>query len=105
MLTISCWRYEKVAEKGASQFGEERLARQYVDGQGIDSHICVNIFNETGDTIEKTYWFVQNARGDTVALTDDNGEVVKHYAYSAYGIAYEVGEDGTLTPVEDFLVV
>ncbi|MEW5816158.1 MAG: RHS repeat-associated core domain-containing protein, partial [Spirochaetota bacterium] len=91
---------ERTAEIGRP-LGEEKVARQFVDGGGIDEHLSVDMYNQDGTSIEKTYWFHQNARGDTVALTDENGSVVKRYSYSSYGEPFEVDDNGNLTPVED----
>jgi RHS repeat-associated protein len=84
------------------QLGEERVARQFVDAWWIDEHIAIDYYNATGTTIEKTYFYHQNHRGDIVALTDANGGVVLQLRYSAYGEAYRVGQNGQLEAWQDF---
>ncbi|MEW5817952.1 MAG: RHS repeat-associated core domain-containing protein, partial [Spirochaetota bacterium] len=91
---------ERTAEVG-QPLGEEKVVRQFTDSAGIDEHICVEIYGPDGASVEKTYWFHQNHRGDTVAITDETGSVVKRYSYSSYGEPYEVDDNGNLTPVED----
>ncbi|MEW6406839.1 MAG: LamG-like jellyroll fold domain-containing protein, partial [Chloroflexota bacterium] len=91
---------ERTAEIGRP-LGEERVARQFVDGGSIDEHLAVDVYSQDGASVEKTYWFHQNHRGDTVALTDETGSVVKRYAYSSYGEAFESDDNGNLSSVED----
>ncbi|MEW6571680.1 MAG: RHS repeat-associated core domain-containing protein, partial [Nitrospirota bacterium] len=99
------WRVAEERERTAEigqQLGEEKLTRQFVDSAEIDEHLCVDIYGQDGASVEKTYWFHQNHRGDTVALTDKTSSVVKRYAYSTYGEPFEVDDNGNLSPVEDF---
>ena len=53
--------------------GSEVVFGQFIDGNGIDSHIQMNVFNDAGDTVEETLFFHNSGRGDTVALTDSSG--------------------------------
>ena len=43
---------------------------------------------------EKT-WYVKDAHGDTVQLTDGNGNIVWNYAYDAFGNQKEAVNSGT----------
>ncbi|MEW5817876.1 MAG: RHS repeat-associated core domain-containing protein, partial [Spirochaetota bacterium] len=92
---------ERTAEVGRP-LGEEKVARQFTDGGGIDEHLSMDVFAQDGASVEKAYWFHQNHRGDTIALTDETGSVVKRYAYATYGQAFEVDDNGSLAPVEDY---
>jgi len=93
---------ERVAPEGQA-FGVERVSRQFTDGSGIDEHLTQDIYALDGTTISQTLYYHEDARGDTVALTDQAGSVVMRLAYSAYGEAYKINTSGALEPlgVED----
>ncbi|MBI4847658.1 MAG: RHS repeat-associated core domain-containing protein [Nitrospirae bacterium] len=80
--------------------GTERVFRQFVDGLGIDEHLTQDIYNAQGTAVEKTVWYHENARGDTVVLSDKDGNITAKIAYSAYGEAYKIGENGELENLE-----
>jgi RHS repeat-associated protein len=81
--------------------GQERVTRQFVDGTGIDEHLTQDVYNATGTAIEKTLYYHENARGDTVAISDGSGSVVVRIEYSAYGEAYQVNAQGGLEALQD----
>jgi RHS repeat-associated protein len=79
--------------------GSEILSRQFVDAAGIDAHVMQDVYDKSGTSIEKTLWYHEDARGDTVALTDALGNAVMRLSYSAYGEAYKVSDTGSLEPL------
>ena len=92
---------DQVAPQGGS-FAAEKVTRQFVDGANIDEHICVDYYTADGNTIERTYFYHANHRGDIIALTDANAAVVVEIRYSAYGRAARVNDQGQLDEFSDF---
>ncbi|NIM11129.1 MAG: hypothetical protein GTO45_04005 [Candidatus Aminicenantes bacterium] len=95
---------ERVAPIGQTP-GAERVTRQFVDGPGIDEHLCVNIYNDSGTAVDKTYYFHENHSGDTAALTDDQGNSAVRLEYSPYGEIYKINHQGKLKTFKNFAKV
>jgi RHS repeat-associated protein len=95
----SGWRiieeHERYGLEG-QPLGTERVSKQWVDGSGIDEHLTQDVYDATGNAIAQTLWYAENTRGDTVAMTDGQGNVVLRLAYSAYGQAYKIANTGAL---------
>ena len=64
----------------------DAVVYKYVRGAGL-------LYTENA-TDEKT-WYVKDAHGDTVQLTDGNGNIVWNYAYDAFGNQKETVNSGT----------
>ena len=64
----------------------DAVVYKYVRGAGL-------LYAENA-TDEKT-WYVKDAHGDTVQLTDGNGNIVWNYAYDAFGNQKEAVNSGT----------
>ena len=64
----------------------DAVVYKYVRGAGL-------LYAENA-TDEKT-WYVKDAHGDTVQLTDGNGNIVRNYAYDAFGNQKETVNSGT----------
>ncbi|WP_372371342.1 RHS repeat-associated core domain-containing protein [Candidatus Uabimicrobium sp. HlEnr_7] len=101
----SGWRVieerQQTGEAG-QQLGDEIVSRQFVDGNGIDEHLQLRVFNgENLGEFEELY-FHENARGDVVALTNDIGDVALSLEYSSYGVPYVVDDAGELEEFGDF---
>ena len=64
----------------------DAVVYKYVRGAGL-------LYTENA-TDEKT-WYVKDAHGDTVQLTDGNGAVIWNYAYDAFGNQKETANSGT----------
>ena len=64
----------------------DAVVYKYVRGAGL-------LYAENA-TDEKT-WYVKDAHGDTVQLTDGNGNIVWNYAYDAFGNQKETVNSGT----------
>ena len=64
----------------------DAVVYKYVRGAGL-------LYTENA-TDEKT-WYVKDAHGDTVQLTDGNGNNVWNYAYDAFGNQKETANSGT----------
>jgi RHS repeat-associated protein len=95
----SGWRLlEERERKGVvgQTLSAELVVRQFVDGASIDEHLTQDVYAADGTTIAQTYWYHANARNDTVAVTDQAGNVVIRLAYSAYGQAYKITPTGAL---------
>lgn len=58
--------------------GPDTLLSQYVFGNGIDEVLTMERNNQT-------YYYHDNTLGSIYALTDNNGEVIERYNYTAYG--------------------
>ncbi|WP_372365551.1 RHS repeat-associated core domain-containing protein [Candidatus Uabimicrobium sp. HlEnr_7] len=101
----SDWRvieeHEQRAEVGQA-FGQEVVSRQFVDGLGIDEHLQMLVFNEDGTAVEDERYFHENHRGDTVALSDENGDVLHLFEYTSYGKIFEINENSELEEFSDF---
>ncbi|WP_372370415.1 RHS repeat-associated core domain-containing protein [Candidatus Uabimicrobium sp. HlEnr_7] len=101
----SDWRVieqrQQTGEVG-QQLGDEIVSRQFVDGNGIDEHLQLRVFNgENASEFEELY-FHENARGDVVALTNDVGDIALALEYSSYGVPYVVDDAGELEEFADF---
>ena len=75
------------------------LFRHYIDGIGIDEHLTLDQYNNDGSQIVRTIYYHQNQRGDTVATTDANGQIIALYEYTTFGVVFEI-EDDELTEME-----
>ena len=64
----------------------DAVVYKYVRGAGL-------LYAENA-TDEKT-WYVKDAHGDTVQLTDGNGNIVRNYAYDAFGNQKETVNSST----------
>ncbi|WP_372369015.1 RHS repeat-associated core domain-containing protein [Candidatus Uabimicrobium sp. HlEnr_7] len=101
----SGWRVveEREQEREAAQaFGDEVITRQFVDGLGIDEHLQMAIYDETGSTIAEERYFHSNHRGDTTAVTDIAGNVVFRFELTTYGEMFVVNSDNDLEEFADF---
>jgi len=92
---------EQVVEEG-QQLGAEIVTRQFVDGIGIDEHLQMVIYDETGTSVAEERYFHTNHRGDTTAITDLGGNVVFRFELSSYGEIFEVNSDNELEEFADF---
>ena len=69
-----------------AETSDDAVVYKYVRGAGL-------LYTENA-TDEKT-WYVKDAHGDTVQLTDGNGNIVWNYAYDAFGNQKETVNSGT----------
>ena len=83
----------------------EVVTKKNVDGGGIDKHITQDIYNSAGSAIAKTYWYHENSRGDTVAITNETGDTLQKIEYSSYGEVFQVNNSGNLEPFQNTLEI
>jgi RHS repeat-associated protein len=76
-----------------------QVVRQFVDGLWIDDHLVQDLYDATGMGIERSLFYLQNHRGDTVKLVDGTGTVVQEVETSPYGEVFQVRQDGGLEPL------
>ena len=95
----SGWRIVEERERTApigQTLGVERVARQFVDGLSIDEHLRQDIYDVQGVAIVQSLYYHEDARGDTVAISDGAGAVIARFEYSAYGEVFHVDQAGGL---------
>ncbi|WP_372371353.1 RHS repeat-associated core domain-containing protein [Candidatus Uabimicrobium sp. HlEnr_7] len=92
---------EQAAEIGQA-FGQEIVSRQFVDGSGIDEHLQITLYDETGTSITEEKYLHQNSRGDVVGVSDIGGNIVYRFEHSSYGLTYLVNSDNELEEFTDF---
>lgn len=100
---VNTYRVEKISSTWTIDAdAKERFVHHAagIDGRGgssyIDSMILSDreITNDWWDTAASTmagrFYYLQNRRADTCAMTDDSGLVLRNFRYSAYGSRTEV---------------
>ena len=71
--------------------------RKYVYGEYIDEPVMmVNV----GEASETKYYYHANSLHSVGAMTDQSGDVVERYSYTAYGKPTFHNADGTLAGVQ-----
>ena len=97
-------RYEKIVDGQRINHvwdGSKQIIADVIDNQFYEADCYIRGTNlvakynyRNGDKSEYTY-YTQNAHGDVVNLTNSDGEVVKSYAYDAFGVEKNIDENDT----------
>lgn len=90
--------YDEIEERD----GANKLLQQYVYGPGIDDPIVLDRNTGGGATAtgpgDQRLFYLQDAQGSVVGLTDTSGKLVEGYVYDAYGrpTVYDAGKNGVI---------
>ncbi len=95
-------RYEKTVDGQTINHvwdGSKQIIADVIDNQFYEADCYIRgtslvaKYNyKNGDKTEYTY-YTQNAHGDVVNLTNENGEVTKKYTYDAFGVEKNIDEN------------
>ncbi|OHB55562.1 MAG: hypothetical protein A2Y07_03260 [Planctomycetes bacterium GWF2_50_10] len=87
--TMTYYYYDTMGRVIAECVGSA-AARSFVYGNGLDEVLSMTDISDNNST----YYYVSDALGSIMALSDSSGAVVERYQYNAYGQPYIFSADG-----------